>query len=333
MQMLVDNRDKYNVPLVSDDYLATHAPKPASDIVAEITAEAKLSNVSVKKNKSQFFHTFTLQGTYTGTTAKGEYEDWKSITQNVNDTLKRLSAKEWTGYKTVTAYFVNYRVNASGQFEYDVVFHGMNTEEGAVNKAPVAVINGPYSGNVNEAISFKSDGSKDEDGKIVAYKWEFGDGTVSNEQNPTHVYTKEGTYTARLTVTDDKGLTNTVTTNVTVQKKEDNSVEKEPNNSFQTANTLQFNQVLRASLGNGDTSDFFEINVETAKNLQINVTKENNIGVNWVLYSEADLNNYITYAQQEGNKLVGSYYTYPGKYYLHVYQYGGGFGNYTVEVK
>ena len=70
MQMLVDNREKYNVPLVSDDYLATHAPKPVSDIAAEITAEAKLSNVSVKKNKSQFFHTFTLQGTYTGTTAK-----------------------------------------------------------------------------------------------------------------------------------------------------------------------------------------------------------------------------------------------------------------------
>lgn len=55
--------------------------------------------------------------------------------------------------------------------------------------------------------------------------------------------------------------------------------------------------------------------------------------MNWVLYSEADLNNYVTYAQQQGNKLVGSYYTYPGKYYLHVYQYSGGTGNYTVEVK
>ena len=160
-------------------------------------------------------------------------------------------------------------MNAAGQFEYDVVFHGINTEEGAVNKVPVAVINGPYSGNVNEAISFKSDGSKDEDGKITSYKWEFGDGTVSNEQNPTHVYTKEGTYTAKLTVTDDKGLTNTVTTNVTVQKKEDNSVEKEPNNSFQTANKLQLNQILRASLGNGDTSDYFEINVETAKTCKL----------------------------------------------------------------
>ena len=57
MQMLVDNREKYNVPLVSDDYLATHAPKPVSDIAAEITAEAKLSNVSVKKtNHSSFIH-------------------------------------------------------------------------------------------------------------------------------------------------------------------------------------------------------------------------------------------------------------------------------------
>ena len=67
---------------------------------------------------------------------------------------------------------------------------------------------------------------KDEDGKIISYKWEFGDGAVSNEQNPTHVYTKEGAYTAKLTVTDDKGATNTATATVTVQKKEDNSVEK-----------------------------------------------------------------------------------------------------------
>ena len=57
-------------------------------------------------------------------------------------------------------------MNASGQFEYDVVFHGINTEEGAeIKQAPV--INGPYSGNVNEAISFTSDGSKDEDGKLL----------------------------------------------------------------------------------------------------------------------------------------------------------------------
>ena len=79
MQMLVDNREKYNVPLVSDDYLANHASKPVSDIAAEITAEAKLKNVSVKKNKSQFFNTFTLQGTYTGTAEKENMKIGKQL--------------------------------------------------------------------------------------------------------------------------------------------------------------------------------------------------------------------------------------------------------------
>jgi PKD repeat protein len=47
-----------------------------------------------------------------------------------------------------------------------------------------------------------------EDGTApFTYKWEFGDGTPpSTDANPTHVYQKEGEYTATLTVTDSKGL-------------------------------------------------------------------------------------------------------------------------------
>ncbi|MGC9393627.1 MAG: PKD domain-containing protein [Anaerolineae bacterium] len=32
--------------------------------------------------------------------------------------------------------------------------------------------------------------------------WDFGDGTVSNEQHPTHVYTGTGTYTVTLTASN-----------------------------------------------------------------------------------------------------------------------------------
>ena len=62
MQMLIDNRDKYTIPQVSDEYLTQHHPKSLSDVTSDITNEAKLKDVKVTKNKSQFFNTFTLQG-------------------------------------------------------------------------------------------------------------------------------------------------------------------------------------------------------------------------------------------------------------------------------
>ncbi|MDW5549607.1 PKD domain-containing protein [Methanosarcina sp.] len=37
------------------------------------------------------------------------------------------------------------------------------------------------------------------------WKWEFGDGTTSTKQNPTHKYSKVGSYTVKLTVTNAKG--------------------------------------------------------------------------------------------------------------------------------
>ncbi|RLG04612.1 MAG: hypothetical protein DRN68_09640, partial [Thaumarchaeota archaeon] len=54
-----------------------------------------------------------------------------------------------------------------------------------------------------------TDNSHDPDGKIVSRQWDFGDGTTSTERNPTHRYTKKGSFTVKLTVTDDDGLKHT----------------------------------------------------------------------------------------------------------------------------
>jgi PKD repeat protein len=37
----------------------------------------------------------------------------------------------------------------------------------------------------------------------VSYLWDFGDGSTSTEENPSHVYTAVGRYTVTLTVTDE----------------------------------------------------------------------------------------------------------------------------------
>jgi len=46
---------------------------------------------------------------------------------------------------------------------------------------------------------------------IVAWLWDFGDGETSTERSPSHTYTKEGSYDVTLTVTDDKGASDTLT--------------------------------------------------------------------------------------------------------------------------
>jgi PKD repeat protein len=53
------------------------------------------------------------------------------------------------------------------------------------------------------------DKSRDEDGTVVSWQWDFGDGTGSSEQNPVHTYAERGRFEAMLTVTDDLGATGT----------------------------------------------------------------------------------------------------------------------------
>jgi hypothetical protein len=61
-----------------------------------------------------------------------------------------------------------------------------------------------------------TDRSKDSDGSIVAWKWAFADGTSSTSRSPTHLYKAGGTYKVRLTVTDNRGGTGTITHSVSL---------------------------------------------------------------------------------------------------------------------
>ncbi len=56
------------------------------------------------------------------------------------------------------------------------------------------------------ASVFFTDMSHNEDGSIVNWTWDFGDGNTSSMENPTHSYAEAGEYIVRLTVTDTDGL-------------------------------------------------------------------------------------------------------------------------------
>ena len=54
------------------------------------------------------------------------------------------------------------------------------------------------------------------------YKWDFGDASPpSTDANPTHVYQKEGEFTATLTVSDSKGLSGSEEYDILVEKDEE----------------------------------------------------------------------------------------------------------------
>lgn len=231
MQELVDKYDSLTVPLVSDDYLSTHEPINLNKISSDISSLAPLKNVNIVREEGEFFDIFTLTVTYTGDTSTGETRDWEAMNVKANEFLNSLEKLPWSGYKTVTNHFVDYKIDSNNKYEFDVVFSG------------------------------------------ILPKGEVVEGEIK---------------------------------------------EAEPNNSFETANSITLGNVVTGSLSKEDTIDVFAFEVKYPKTIDIVLDNLDGNGINWLLYKSTDLNNYIAYPNVENNLLKNSYNADAGLYYIYI---------------
>lgn len=89
---------------------------------------------------------------------------------------------------------------------------------GNLNRAPLALDGGPYTGVAGTPVSFNGAASSDPDGDALTYSWNFGDGGAASGATPTHVYAAGGLYAVVLTVTDsgNPAISDNSTTSATI---------------------------------------------------------------------------------------------------------------------
>jgi hypothetical protein len=127
--------------------------------------------------------------------------------------------------------------DGNGSFTYSDVYGGGSDSDRFViaapsyennNEEPFALVDPAYQEiTVGEAVYFDGSESYDEDGEIVSYVWDFGDGSPAEDtfsmmssfketSSGLHVFSDIGLYTVTLTVTDDKGAISSALAQVNV---------------------------------------------------------------------------------------------------------------------
>jgi PKD repeat protein len=85
-----------------------------------------------------------------------------------------------------------------------------------------------------------------------SYNWNFGDDTISDTENPTHVYENPGVYTVTLTVTDSLGTTTKDTLEINIEESD----------GTLTIGDITGGLGIKANIKTGDTQVSWSINID-----------------------------------------------------------------------
>jgi len=114
-------------------------------------------------------------------------------------------------YATAGTFVCIFRVTDGEQVWQEATINVAPNKPGAPHAIPSAT---PLSSPPPLTVSVDGSASYDSRGTITSYLWEWGDLTTDSTVQASHVYPNIGTYTIRLTVTNNSGVTDSATLDV-----------------------------------------------------------------------------------------------------------------------
>ncbi|MBQ4860363.1 PKD domain-containing protein [Pseudoalteromonas sp. MMG013] len=194
-----------------------------------------------------------------------------------------------------------------------------DADHSAPNRLPTANAGGEYVGRATYRINFDGGQSRDEDGQIVDYSWNFGHGVVKAGQSITHTYPQAGTYFTTLTVTDNDGATHENKATVTILPigdiDNDGDVDIDDIAAFNAA--LNNNDPIDSSFdinGDGriDAADITAIRELCSYNACTNIPPppQAPIAIARALQNDVQVSSSINFSSQESSDQYGQIVTY-----------------------
>ncbi|MCB9232406.1 MAG: PKD domain-containing protein [Bacteroidia bacterium] len=191
-------------------------------------------NTSTQQNPS---HTYALPGNYTVCLVSGSICGNNTICQTITVCLPLVSSFS-TSTNSLTANFTDQSTGGAGSWQWDFGDGNSSTQQnpshayalGGTYNVCLSVTNScttstvcqsvtvcvpvvaQFSQIVNNYIAYFTNFSS---GSATGWHWDFGDGNTSTQQNPSHTYASNGTYTACL-ISSNSCAADTFCTTVTV---------------------------------------------------------------------------------------------------------------------